>query len=51
MNKKKMSKKKARSTTVMAEEPIAPAPEDGMAEQPVDIVIPELEEYAQVAEW
>ncbi|GAA83304.1 hypothetical protein AKAW_01419 [Aspergillus luchuensis IFO 4308] len=34
----------------MAEEPIPPATEDDMAEQPVDIVIPELEEYAQVAE-
>lgn len=51
MNKKKVVKEKGKTTTVMAEEPISPAPEDGMAEQPVDIVIPELEEYAQVAEW
>lgn len=50
MNKRNMLKKKARTTTDMAEEPIPP-PEDGMAEQPVEPLIPELKEYGQVAEW
>lgn len=42
---KKKKKNKGISNTV-----IAPL-EDDLPEQPTDLVIPELEEYAQVAEW